>query len=532
VPGEEDTIGTSARSARLGAVDAGVVATLAVGAVYLGLLCHFVAFGRVNHDEGWYLYASRLVYAGQLPYRDFAFFQGPLLPYVYGLPQVLFGPDLEVGRWTSAALSLVTVCFGGLLCRERGGRGAVLFFLATIALTPMVLWSFTTTRSEPLTTPLLMTSAYLLARRDFGARSAMLAGALAALAVVARISMLPAGLAITALAAARSRSHGESTLAAILAFVVVGAIGAGLAFSGDFGSAWFSLYTAQAERDSQLAAAPELGALERIPLIARHLQRLPASFGFVPAAVVVVAALAPGSRRWIGLLCAIAALAYLPHLAPRIVFPEYFVPAFPLLAVACAIALAAFRDDRRLRVRRGATFCALALLAYQALHFTAQVEHRAPAGRSDLAVLREAASYVRAVVPADRTLVTMDTYLAVESGRAVAPGWEMNAFSYFPRLDDETARRFHVVGANALEHATARPDVGAVAFTDSDLAMWIDKVRGPPRSRTAQSEESLHGLLPSLRGFELARVFADFGQFRENLYVLLPAPGRGARPPR
>ena len=64
---------------------------LAVGALflaYLGAACYFAEIGRLNQDEGWYLYASRLVYEGRLPYRDFAFFQAPFLPYVYGLPQL------------------------------------------------------------------------------------------------------------------------------------------------------------------------------------------------------------------------------------------------------------------------------------------------------------------------------------------------------------------------------------------------------------------------------------------------------------
>lgn len=44
---------------------------------------YFVHYGRLNHDEGWYLYAARLILDGQLPYRDFAFYQSPLLPIVY-----------------------------------------------------------------------------------------------------------------------------------------------------------------------------------------------------------------------------------------------------------------------------------------------------------------------------------------------------------------------------------------------------------------------------------------------------------------
>ena len=42
-----------------------------------------VWLGSLNHDEGWYLYAANLVNEGRMPYRDFFYTQGPLLPIVY-----------------------------------------------------------------------------------------------------------------------------------------------------------------------------------------------------------------------------------------------------------------------------------------------------------------------------------------------------------------------------------------------------------------------------------------------------------------
>ena len=41
-----------------------------------------VWFGGLNQDEGWCLYASRMVAEGMMPYRDFAYTQGPLMPVV------------------------------------------------------------------------------------------------------------------------------------------------------------------------------------------------------------------------------------------------------------------------------------------------------------------------------------------------------------------------------------------------------------------------------------------------------------------
>ena len=62
----------------------------------------------VNLDEGWYLWASKLVYEGQWLYHDFAYTQTPLLPYVYGLWQRLFGEGLYQGRVLTILLTIAT----------------------------------------------------------------------------------------------------------------------------------------------------------------------------------------------------------------------------------------------------------------------------------------------------------------------------------------------------------------------------------------------------------------------------------------
>jgi hypothetical protein len=81
----------------------------------------FVFLGQVNVDEGWYLYAGRLVYAGQRPYQDFAFTQTPLLPYIYGIPQSLIFPSIYLGRITSVVLSSAAFALAVFIARRHGG---------------------------------------------------------------------------------------------------------------------------------------------------------------------------------------------------------------------------------------------------------------------------------------------------------------------------------------------------------------------------------------------------------------------------
>ena len=72
---------------------------LAFAAVWLGAL---------NQDEGWYLYAARLVSEGKTPYRDFFYSQAPVMPVVYAA---------FTSIWNSFGLlgaRILTIVFGAL----------------------------------------------------------------------------------------------------------------------------------------------------------------------------------------------------------------------------------------------------------------------------------------------------------------------------------------------------------------------------------------------------------------------------------
>ena len=82
------------------------------GAAGRGLLAVVIAaftavlavwWGGVNQDEGWYLYAARLVGEGKLPYRDFFFTQGPVLPFIYSVMPI---HGLLSGRLVTLGFSL------------------------------------------------------------------------------------------------------------------------------------------------------------------------------------------------------------------------------------------------------------------------------------------------------------------------------------------------------------------------------------------------------------------------------------------
>ena len=80
---------TSAISRIIARVRIEQLAPAIVVALFAGESLTFAFFGYLNRDEGWYLVSGKLAYHGQLPYRDFPYFQTPLLPYLFGAVNAL-----------------------------------------------------------------------------------------------------------------------------------------------------------------------------------------------------------------------------------------------------------------------------------------------------------------------------------------------------------------------------------------------------------------------------------------------------------
>lgn len=117
------------------AVVTGLVAT--VVAVVVGGV--FAWLGVVNGDEGWYAVDARLVAGGALPYRDFAFTQGPVFLFVLA-PVLRIVPNLYAARAVSVACTGIGVGLLFMVAHRIGGKWAVrcsaLALLATIPSLP------------------------------------------------------------------------------------------------------------------------------------------------------------------------------------------------------------------------------------------------------------------------------------------------------------------------------------------------------------------------------------------------------------
>ncbi len=529
LPHSHEAIAPDARRRRL--------ALSLAGLAFAATSLYFLLYGRTNHDEGWYLYAARLVLEGQLPYRDFPFYQAPLLPLLHA-PIQWAAPGIEAGRWLSLAMSGLMCAIAMRFAFERGGAVAVGIVTLGFVSSPQAILALTTTRTEPATTLFLMVATWMLTRAEPRLAQGSAAAVAGVLAAATRVSMVPAALFIALWAVRRCTGSLSEAIRLLVPSLIVGVATLVIVLAGGFERAWLNLFEIQSLRHEQFAAPATFGIADWAASRFAYVAQLGSAFGVLSlacCAVTLWVALAWCARSehrqpsspsaWMGPVSLLAFIAWFPNLFPRHIYPVYFVVAMPLVLVigGCATELARERlfarvMDARLRwVFVG--LAALVIAALQAGTFFANRPFFATPAPTDLALLRVAASRVAAVVPEGTSLLTFDTYLAVEAERRVPTGFEMSVFSWFPRRPSEDWQDFGLLTTERLNAAFETPDLGGLALSDQAVGILVDQSHFGFRPRRRLSEAELRRVLPVLERFRLVTVLPQFGQHRTPLYL-------------
>jgi len=319
-----------------------ILACLALGAANLFL-------GDLNQDEGWYLYAARLVSQGKLPYVDFASTQGPVMPFVYALAEPLAaGWGVAGGRLFTFLLGLACA-FGaaGLaasLVGPRGKSAAALTAFTLIGVNVYQSYFFTVVKTYALA-GLFLTLGFLVlvsACRTRRASWAFVSGVLLCLAAGTRMSagaVLPAVFLGLVVDWRRKRAVSPG---------MVCGFGAGVLLSGFLTfvpflvkapeALWFALVEYHAGRDAG-------GVVKQLAYKAGFVSRV--VYAYLPAVGLGLAvrlygrsrsaraAPAPGSpvTAWIWVS---AAAVTLVHFMAPFPYDDYQAMIFPLFAVGVA----------------------------------------------------------------------------------------------------------------------------------------------------------------------------------------------------
>ena len=173
------------------------------------LLCLLALLHPIDHDESQYVAAAVLTAHGLIPYRDYAYLQTPLQPFL--LAPIAWA----AGTVAWPALRFVNALFGALAircvygaAREVADRRAAFTATALFACTDILLFSIGTARNDALPGACLAGAIWLAVRaerRGAGKAAALAAGLLLASAAAAKISYALPAAAYGAWALARPR---------------------------------------------------------------------------------------------------------------------------------------------------------------------------------------------------------------------------------------------------------------------------------------------------------------------------------------
>ena len=486
-----------------------------------------VWWGGVNQDEGWYLYAAKLVGEGKIPYRDFFFTQGPVFPYIYSAMPVC---GLLSGRLTTFAISLLSLLAAVAFARRlvaKECRNAV--SLAVFALLGCNLYHayFTSIPKTYALGSLFVMLGFLLLSHRWHFLSAV-SFALASgtrISLVLILGVVGAGLLVTRFRSLRWIPFGVGGLTGL--FLVYGF------FALDQG-ALRGLLAAQAYHAGRGGFDPffTIGALCRL------------ARGYLASGTVLFAAVAFGRSigdvrsasgsgaaslelRWMA-GCAFAAV-FLLQLSAPFPYDDYQVPVMPLVAVLIA-ALFAERSVSRGNAMRFwfpvlvSGMCAVGSPLLQDWMTNGHDRFWSlKKDKSELAQIRDVARRLEALDPGGTMLLTQDLYLAVEMGRKVPDGLEMGPFSYFPGLSDSDAKSFNVMNTRRMEALLRSAPCRLAAFSGYGFA--ISAPQGGETSKNVQKRfrESL-GV-----GYRKVADIPYFGQNHTTLECFLKVDREGCR---
>lgn len=525
-------------------------------ALYVVLGAMNLYFGDLNQDEGWYLYAARQVHEGRLPYRDFAFPQGPMLPLVYSLAQPLVDRwGVAGGRLFSALLGFVGALAAAWIAGRSSprGLGPAAALLAFILIAGNVYQSYFTTvvKTYSLCAFFLVTGmlAASWAKAREGGPAVLLSGVLLALAAGTRHS---AGVALPVVFLWLLLERKELGDSRWFLFGLGGALGLAAA------AAPFFLVAREGFLFAMVGYHAARSAGELLPTLvykAGFISRFVQAF-FVPACLAAALVLwrwlrpAPAGKDapppvapagfgaalwWTGIAITLA------HFAAPFPYEDYQVIVFPVFAAALAAVAVRRLAGMEANVEHPAPnpqhqsalatwFLLLVFTASLASSFSSPVNQSWFVRGRDriwwklkekppLRQLQEVGAWVAEQAGFDRVLLTQDTYLAVEAGMSVPAGLEMGPFSYFPDMPRDLAGRLHVLNREMMVELLGSTRAPIAAFSGYGLAIRSPEVAELP----ADEQEMLWDVVES-RYQEIAKI-QDFGQAFTTLRVLARAPG-------
>jgi hypothetical protein len=439
-------------------------------AASLVVLLTTALLGVVNLDEGWYAVSARLAARGAVPYRDFAFTQGPLLLYALA-PSQLIAPGLLSARLTSVVLSAFGLALLAICVRRLAGTGAVMVFAVLLVATfPELSYWLAITKTVALTGACFALALFAVTSTTH--RSIWWPIATAAALGVALTRTAGIAFAVLVVAYCLFTAGDRITRVRVTAIVFFIAAAVGTLGAVSFSRVRWDLYSYH-----QLAWK---GASDRTAtIVLRPLKYVRAwpIYSLVGLLALLAIVLDRRVRAWLRAQSALIVVGlglmsfFLLSTLGGAFFPaEYAAAALPASLALCVIILSrvALPAWAAPRLRVAALLVALALGLTSLLRTDLLGPpgwEGAPAATRDITRCVNNASH-----PSDQVLALALEEVVVATYRKPVPGATLGIFSY-QDVGNERASELHLLNAARLLDALRRRQPSVVVMTDIDQSV-------------------------------------------------------------
>ncbi len=453
--------------------------TFVIG-VYAIISSHFRNVGLMAPDESYYTLAARTVWEGKMPYRDFAYMQMPLMPYINGAVMSIIGFGLDNHRFLSSVWAGIGIIALIVAMRQRFSRWEP-GFVAAFAVAGSPRWGFLQSMGVWAGVAGMFLNLSLAAVLWPGPlrRRVVLFAIFGTLSIGCRLSGAP----IVALLALILILEAPGWKKRLEMFGIC--IGIGSAANLPFVLAapqrfyfmnWQYHMESTAERD----------------LATKALQAWDVS----PSAIVIIAIalfsipLLVQKRKWAEILLLAAGLTgIIVPIAPASAWGVYIGASVPVAAMAGVTAIWA----SGMAVNNPHRHVMWAFPLMSLFHIT------------PLEVLEGAATEVEEIGALisqeveDGPILTPANIIAVESGRDVIRGTEMGHFSAMFPWDEKRAERFHMTTLNALIDAIEDQEPAAVILVSQPRGWMVWNFRWALPTMEIQPETYISNFQETIR---------------------------------
>ncbi len=491
----------------------------------------FIFTGEVNEDEGWYLYASKLVYCGKIPYVDFAYTQPPVLPFIYGGLQWSFGGgSLLLGRIITAIFGLLTLIFTMGVARKLAGKIGSLLAGAAISVNPFVIYHITITKTYALSALLITLSLFLIIHDGSGKIRYPLAVTLLSLGTGVRLTVFPMLILALGYIAIVDKKYlfrsiltsGLTLLSIFLPFFLM-----------DPRATYFNILGYHLARYNPQTVSEMV--LSKLLAFFELTVKFPFLIPFIFLGIVLYVVprfnrfclYATEKGHWPHLLVFSSFVTiFMVHFVPGGALPEYHVLTVPLAAIFAGWLF----QDWSFSLSKSYKKSLLLITVIGLLLFSfigARPIHRLmdprtsyinlSGGRLPLWEVSQVAKFVKEHTSSDDSLFTPHTYLALEAQREVLEGMEMGIFSFYPDWSRPRAKRYQVVNLDIIKEYIRSRKASALIITDLDFihSGIYEPTDSEIRKRIMELIESNYKQVFSMDNF------GQFGQGGDTVYVYL-----------